>query len=305
MSITSKVIIFSLGIAYLVYSFVSLGFYQHDEIGHYLGALNFWDNPASILSYWARPAFKILYIIPAQLGVIGVHLFTILISLTTAYFVYRVAEQYKIKNKDLTVLFFGLQPLYFQLAFRCYAEILGALGLILMLYFWNKDKMWVVALISSYLFAVRQEFVIISLLLGGFFVYKGYWKEFLILGWMPVLLAVLGWIHSGDMLWLVNSFLGGGENTGFSKPGFWNYWVKSPEIFGWIIAGLFIVGFTQYKKYPILTIAFLSLFLFSCILASPELNISKGQGITRYILIISPVIALFAGIGFNKIMEKL
>jgi hypothetical protein len=231
---------------------------------------------------------------------------TIIISLTTIHYVYKVAKQYGIEHKASTMLFIGLQPLYFQLSFRFYTEIWAALTIIMMLYYWNEKKYLVVALISSYAFGVRQELALISLVLAVYFVYKKQWYSILALGWMPLVLNILGWIKTGNVLWLLNDYMPMHHNIGNAwKMGFWVYFENFFNVFGIIIGVLFFLGARRYKKYSVPLTMFVVMFLFYSVLAEPSFGLGRGQGSTRHILVLSPILALFAGIGFDHLKTKL
>ena len=299
-------------VVYFIFSFISKGFYQDDEIAHYDTAYMFWKDPFSILTYWSRPGFKILFVIPALLGIKYVHFVGAVIGAATAYFASLLARQYGLRNRILVLVLCGFQPLFYQISFRTYAEILGACLLTLMILSYEKKQYIWVAVISSYLFAVRQEFVFLSLIVGALFLLQKRWIPFLLLAWMPVLLGVIGWLKTGNLFWLTEVFLAGGKNPGFFKPGFFQYFKAFAPIFGTVVAGLFLVGFfglsgNRFRvkealgRYHALYITFVVLFLANSVLASDLFNISAGQGVWRYILPVSPLVALFALIGFNRI----
>lgn len=300
----------ALAIVYFVLSYLSKGFYQDDEVGHFATAYRFWNDPFSIMGYWSRPGFKILYVLPSLLGIKAVQLVSALFAAATAYVTSLVAKEYGMKNRLLVMVLCGFQPLFYQISFRTYAEVVGALLLALLLLFYERKRYLLVAVISSYLFAVRQEFVALSLVLGIFFIFRRQWVAFLLLAWTPLVLGLIGWLKTGNPTWLLSDFLGGGENPGHFKPGFLQYFKAFAPIFGTTIAALFLVGFFapmvnrraqkgHLSKYHALYVAFLALFLINSVLSSPTLNISPGQGIWRYILPITPVVALFALLGFN------
>ena len=296
---------------YFGLSYLSEGYFQDDEVGHFVTAYEFWKDPFSIFTYWSRPGFKILYVIPALFGIKGVHLIASLIAGGTAYLASLLAKEYGVQNRILALVLCGFQPLFYQISFRTYAEIAGAFLLVLMLVFYNRKQFVFSAIVSSYLFSVRQELVILSLLLGVAFLWRREWLAFVWLGWTPVLLHMIGWFNTGDPLWVVNTYLGGGENSGFSKPGFFQYVVMATPIFGTTVVALLLVGLfgmffqpkqhwkTHLEKYHALYVSLFAVLLMNSILASETLNISSGQGIWRHILTVSPVVAVLATMGFN------
>lgn len=59
-----------LTIIYFSYSFFSNGFYQDDEVAHFINMRDFWSNPWIIMSNWANPAGKyfLLYLHSADIN---------------------------------------------------------------------------------------------------------------------------------------------------------------------------------------------------------------------------------------------
>ncbi|MCI0708466.1 MAG: hypothetical protein L0Y80_13390 [Ignavibacteriae bacterium] len=301
---------------YFGLSYLSDGFFQDDEIEHFFTAYEFWDNPLSIVTSWSRPGFKIFYVLPALFGIKGMHFAASFIAGGTAYLASLLAREYGVKNRVLALVLCGFQPLFYQLSFRTYAEIIAAFLLVLMLICYQRKRYILAAFISSYLFSVRHELVVLSLVLGVFFLWRREWLAFLMLGWMPVFLNILGWFKTGDQLWVLNAYLMGGKNIGFSKPGFFQYVTAATPIFGVIIIALALAGmfgfFAQPKhtwkarleRYHALYITFLAVLLMNSVLASETLNISSGQGVWRHILTVSPVVAVFAAMGFNMVWSN-
>ena len=139
-------------LGYFLYSFTFDGFYQHDEVAHFLGMMDFWNNPNGILDNWSKPGFKVLYAVPALGGKHVVTFLNCLISGFCCYFVYRIAERQGLKYPLVVFFCLALQPMWIQIGFRHYAEIPMTLLYVLTLYFF-KDKRYILsALCLSYAF---------------------------------------------------------------------------------------------------------------------------------------------------------
>lgn len=297
---------------YVIMSYWSDGLYGHDEIAHYLRAVTFWDDPASILGYWQRPGFKILYVVPALAGIKMVHFLTILFTVMTSVVAWLVARQMKLKNAYLTILFCAFQPLLVQLSFRMYAEVLAGLLLAAALLMYLKKNWQLCALLTGYLFTVRQEFGILGAALGLLLLRKRDYRSLALLAAGPIILALLGWIKSGNPLWIVQDFLPVSAYD-VVKPGFWHYWERFAIIFGAPVTVFFLIGLchpfvggvdwrVSIRRYGILYVLFFSLFLVQCVLAA-KFVISPSPGHLRYLVYLAPVVAIFANIGFNTVWE--
>ena len=79
-----------LTVIYFIYSFYSTGFYQDDEVGHFMNMRDFWSNPFVIMSNWGKPGWKIFLVLPSLVGYKGVLFFN---SLIKAEFSLRLSEE--------------------------------------------------------------------------------------------------------------------------------------------------------------------------------------------------------------------
>lgn len=298
-----------LAVAYIALWLRNEGFYQHDEVAHFLDARGFWNNPASILGYWNRPGFKIVYVVPALLGRSATALVTIGVSLAAAYAAMLTAREMGIRNAVASMVFCGFQPIFYQISFRTYSEPLAALIFILGLLMFVKGKLRWSAFLCGYLFTVRQEFALIALLLAIVILIKRDWIALVLLGIAPLILAVLGWIKSGDPTWIVTKFLPVGAYD-VMKPGFFHYWNTFPAIFGLLISVMFLVGFFGFAgagnprsyllRYAPLYVSFSVLFLLHSLLVSQFIK-SPSPGHFRYLMYLAPAVAIFANLGLNHL----
>ena len=252
---------------YYYFSTVSTGFYQHDEISHYLGMKKFFDEPTSSLSVWAKPGYKILYAIPALLGLKFVFLVNCLVIATTAYICTLIAKELKMGNRLLAMLFFAAQPIILQVSFRCYSEVLVTLLIALLALFYYRKQFIAAALIMSYIFIVRFEMGLIAVIMAGIFLANRRWIPFLLLGTFPLLLNIVGWMVYGDPIWLINDVLLKGTKYQILQMGFFHYWRIFTPVIGALTTGFLLVSLFAfssmdefkefYRKYHMLLILFL------------------------------------------------
>ena len=324
-------------IIYYLYSTFSDGFYQDEEYGHFFSMLRFWDNPALILGNWDKPGYKILYVIPSLLGYQFVVFINTVLTAFTAYMVYQVGKQLKIKNSSVMAIIFAFQPFILQFSFRCYAEMLTGLLVLLTLYYYYKKNNFLTALFSTWTFAVRQEFALISIILGVIFlipVYKRFFDKnetelkakplshfvlnniipFFVLGLSPVIINVAGYIAFGDPMYLITNMRSIGLEMLMPKKGFFHYPGMLIFIIGPVSMGLLLVGYFGFlrrkeamkeffDKYGMLFTVFTVFFVVQILLVWDFINIGPNPGTLRYLIPISPIIALFGGIGLEYIMK--
>lgn len=300
----------ALCLGYFMLSFYSDGFYQDDEIGHYQNMRGFWLDPFSILGNWQKPGFKILYVIPAAFGYQVLLFFNALTTALIAYFASVLANEVGVKVRLAVFGFVAFQPLLYQLSFRTYSELSTALLLALLVISLYREQDLISAFLATYLFTIRQELALIALILGVIFLLRKKWIPFLILGAAPVLLIILGFLKSGSWMWFFDDVFFKGVESKFVRHGFFHYFKLFPFIIGHGISGLFLLGVfgglfeNDWKAYyhrfrHILWVGGVY-FLIHCLFTSPWLDLSASAGNLRYILVISPLAAVLAGEGWQK-----
>lgn len=298
-----------LTIIYFSYSYFSNGFYQDDEIAHFINMRDFWSDPWIIMSNWGKPGWKIFMVIPSLFGYNFVLFFNALITSVTAYFTVLLAKELKIKNSILAGIFFAFQPLVLQLSFRSYAEIFTGLLLVLTLYYFYKNNFIMAALICGLSFTARQESAILCIILAVYFINDKKYLPVAMLGLFPFLLNFLGFLHTGDHLWIWSEMKNLSEfNLGIERS-FFHYFEVYIFITGPVVFAFFIIGFLApyfskhvfkdfYKKEILLYLFFFTVLLFQCYLVIKGTN----PGSWRYLLQISPIASVIAVIGFNEVL---
>lgn len=304
------IIIPVLVIIYFTYSYLSNGFYQDDEVAHYINMRDFWSNPWIIMSNWGKPGWKIFLVIPSLFGYKFVLFINSVITAVTAYFTILLAKQLKLKNALLAGILFAFQPLVLQLSFRSYAEIFTGLLLVLTLYFFFKKQFIISALLCGLAFTARQESALLCLILAIYFIKDKKYLPVLMLGVFPFLLNFLGFIHTGDYLWAWTEMKNLSEfNLGIERS-FFHYFAVYIYIAGTIVFTLFVIGLFVpfiskeefkhfYRNEFLVYLFFFVIFLFQCYLVFKGTN----PGSWRYLLQVSPFASIIALIGFNEALR--
>lgn len=304
-----------LTLLYYWFSTGSTGFYQDDEIGHYRNIREFWSNPFSIMGNQPKPGWKILMVVPGLFGFTGVALAHCIITALTAVMTYKAARAIGVKNGSAAALFFAMQPLILQLSFRSYSEITAGLFVVLMVYFYYKEQYLYAALASSYIFSIRQEFALVSIGLGVIFLIKKRWIPFLALGWTPVVLGLIGWLHTGNIMWLIDDMRRIGLGVDVPHKPFWHYFETYISIVGPVVLALFLIGYwsflakgSQWKEaiqeHGFLFFTFTIMWGWSVFSAWDVPDFGANPGHWRYVLSISPLTAIYAAKGLNLLLEK-
>ena len=302
-------------ILYYWFSTQSTGFYQDDEIGHYRNMRGFWGDPWSIMGNQPKPGWKILMVVPGLFGFPGVVLAQSLIAALTVVATYYLGKALKLKNASIGALFLAVQPLFLQLSFRAYSEITAGLFVVLMILFYVKEQYILAAITSSYIFSIRQEFALVSLALGVLFLMKKRYIPFVLLGWTPVVLALIGWMHTGNPMWLIEDMRRIGLEVTVPHKPFWHYFETYIYMVGPFILGLFLVGYWAFltptshikenlKKEGFLFFTFTIMWAWSVISAWDVPDFGANPGHWRYLLSIAPLTAIYAAKGMNIVFNK-
>lgn len=310
---------------------------QQDSAYHFLFARWAWQHPAYFVSVWARPLFTLVYFPPSQLGYPAAKLFTVILSLLTAWQTFRLAQQINFRRAELAVPLLFLQPAFFALSSVVMTETLFAMlfvvALRLHLSGWKTAGM----LVASSLILVRPEGVFIGVLWGlwGLQLADGEWRirlgndeagAWFQRAWQAIsirnpqsairiLLLASGlfiwWLAAyrltGDGLWIVHNWpsdwQAGGRANGAGP--IWWYVVQLPLIAGAPLFALFLFGLWKLirrREFICGTSAFLTLFLVHSIMFTRGWFGSAGYA--RYFVCVSPVIALITLAGWNELAES-
>jgi hypothetical protein len=160
---------------YYAYSLKSKGFYQQDEANHYLSMLRFWYDPSAIMGNWAKPGYKILYVVTALAGQKMVVLQNCALAAFSCFFAFKTAKKLGASNPWVAFILLASQPLWISLSFRNYSEFPAAFLLILGFYFYAWNRMWAAAIIAGLICTIRQEFYPIAAVFGIYLLYKKHW----------------------------------------------------------------------------------------------------------------------------------
>lgn len=296
-------------VIYYLSSKYSPGFYQDDEIGHYVNMKDFWSDPFVILGNWPKPGYKLFMVIPSLFGYQAVIFFNSLIASSAIYLTYLLLKAYKIRYAFFGALLLAFQPLFFDLSFRSYAEIFTSLLFVVMILFYKKEKYFLSGLVCGYIFTVRQEAALIGLFLAYIFFKRQDYKAILAIAVFPVIFNLLGYIKSGDIFYVITEMNTlGAMDFGGAERGFFHYFKVYIFITGPVCITMFLLGYFGFisdtkkmkeyiKRYDLVYVVFTVAFMVQVLIMLKGTN----PGTWRYMLQISPLAAFFAAVGLNNL----
>lgn len=296
---------------YFLYSTRSKGFYQQDEANHYLSMLRFWYDPTAIMGNWAKPGYKIFYVLTALLGQKAVILQNCLFAAFSCFFAFLSARNLKASNPWLAFLLLATQPLWIALSFRNYSEFPAAFFLILAFYFYTQERYWATALLTGVVCTIRQEFYPIAAVLGVWLLWQRHWVPAGLIAVFPLLQNLAGYAlyEDHDPLYLLHQILGTSESLkdAYARQGFDHYFLTSAVVFGSLALTFFVLYLAQMflnrkVEQPALLVATLGFFLLNCLFNWEAVPIGPATGGNlRYMCIIAPLVAVAGALAFDRI----
>ena len=283
--------------------------YQQDGGFHFLYAKSAWKHPGMFVEVWPRPLFTLIYSVPAQLGYLPAKLFTVAITLITAYQTFRLAQQLQLNVAWVAPLLL-LEPSYLMLSADTMTEPLFALILViaLRLHVMKKELAGIIA--ASLLILARPEGFFIGVLWGIWILLdrsspRTLWQR----------LALLATLASGAFLWWLAALLLTGDplfirnnwprewtmlTAAGRSGGFWDYADRLPNIAGPLLAAVLILGLIAaliQRRLGFVSAVFLSFFLLHS--AFRSLGLFGSACDARYFVCVAPTIALLTLNGWN------
>jgi len=283
---------------------------QLDGGVHYLFAKWAWKHHELFVGVWSRPLYTLLYSIPALAGYRAARLFTVLICLAIGWQTWRMAADLKIERAPLAIAFVWLQPSFFLFCADNMTEPVFALTFIIALRLHHRGRFRAGMLVASLLILARPEGLFLGLL-WGIWVIANQGLKFAIN--LPLLAVgsfiwwATAWLITGDPLFIKNNWPPNWPLTGtvYGAAGLLAYPIRLPEITGLLLVVPFLYGLVsslKLREYFTLTSTFLLIFILHTILRAYGLLGSAGY--PRYMIAISPAIAIITLTGWNRIASS-
>lgn len=276
---------------------------------HYLFARWSWTHPELFVGVWSRPLYTFLYAFPASAGYLPARLFTLLICLLIAQQTWRLAEDLKLERAPLVIALLWLPPVFFVYCIDNMTEPLFALVFVLALRLHHRGRIEAGMIAASLLILARPEGFFLGVLWGTWVLADARRSLRSRLCSMPLLaIGAFSWwlaalIITRDPLFIKHNWPPNWSVTGsvYGAAGLWIYPSRLPEIVGLFLLPPFLSGLVHLLRsrgFYTLTSSFLTLFILHTIFRAYGLFGSTGY--PRYLLSISPAIALISLSGWNR-----
>jgi hypothetical protein len=287
---------------------------QQDGGLHYLFARWAWHHPGLFVGVWSRPLYTTVYALPALGGYTVARALTVLICLLIAWQTWRLTVELGIARSPLAILFVWLQPSFFLFAADNMTEQIFALVLVIALRLHHSGQRVAGAIVASLTILARPEGFFLGLLWAGWLLWplrrdRSSWPKARIILWLGT--GAIGWwlaalLITRDPLFILHNWPKNWPLTGtiYGAAGLLAYPARLPEIVGPFLIPAFIYGLWRLlrsRRYPTLSSTFLLLFILHTILRAWGLLGSAGY--PRYLVAISPVIAIITLCGWNSLAD--
>ncbi|MBO0720034.1 MAG: hypothetical protein J2P41_04390 [Blastocatellia bacterium] len=301
---------------------------QLDGGMHFLFAKWAWWHPELFVGVWSRPLYTFVYAFPALIGYRGARLFTVLVCLMIAWQTWRLAEDLKVERASLAGVLLWLQPSFFLFCADNMTEPIFALAFVSALRLHHRGWIRTGMLIASLLILARPEGFFLALLwalwneecstwsvsdlsFGMRTLYQrpGRLRSLRSPYCIPLVAGALIWwlsalIITGDPLYLKHNWPSNWPLTGtiYGSAGLLAFPARLPEIVGPLLLLPFFFGLYRLLKLRelyTLTSSFLLLFVLHTILRA--FGLLGSAGYPRYLITVSPAIAIITLVGWNKI----
>jgi hypothetical protein len=309
----------------LTMAFLFIDSCQLDGGVHFLFAKWSWKHPELFVGVWSRPLYTFIYAFPALFGYRATRVFTVLICLAIAWQTGRLAEDLKIGRAPLAIALVWLQPSFFLFCADNMTEPIFALAFVIALRLHHRGHLKTGMLIASLLIGARPEGFFLGILwlvwVFGFVPRRAdsdiaKYKidtDFAIrqrLAAIPMLAAgaIIWWLAAlaitGDPFFIMHNWPSNWPLTGtiYGTAGLTAYPIRLPEIVGPLLLIPFFFGlFYLIKRRELFTLTSTFLLIFGLHTILRAWGLLGSAGYPRYMIAISPAIAIITLVGWNEI----
>jgi 4-amino-4-deoxy-L-arabinose transferase-like glycosyltransferase len=290
--------------------------YQQDAGYHFLFARYAPGHPELFVGVWNRPLFTMIYALPAAFGYTAAKLTTVGICLVIAWQTARLARDLGVVRDTLVVPILLLQPSFLILSSETMTEPLFALVFVIALRLHAAGRVKAGMAVASLLILARPEGFLLGMLWGIWVLVDKRdarpWRR-RIPGTMILALGfVLWWIAAytitGDPLFILHNWPPEWNLRSqiYGTGPAWIYPARLAEATGPVFFFIFLNGLRislRRREHWCLASAFLALFVVHSILRAFSLLGSAGY--PRYLVCVSPAIAILTLAGWNALLHVL
>jgi hypothetical protein len=293
---------------------------QLDGGVHFLFAKWAWKHPELFVGVWSRPLYTFIYSFPALLGYRAARIFTVFICLAIAWQTGRLAEDLKIGRAPLAIALVWLQPSFFLFCADNMTEPIFALAFVIALRLHYRGHRTTGMLIASLLILARPEGFFLGILWCVWQILTQRFKDAKNFLFSPLRLCAFASISAGALIWWLAALIITGDplfikhnwpsnwpltGTIYGAAGLTAYPIRLPEIVGPLLLAPFFFGlYYLIKRRELFTITSAFLLLFGLHTVLRAFGLLGSAGYPRYMIAVSPAIAIITLVGWNEISDR-
>jgi len=315
---------------------------QMDGGQHHLFARWAWVHSELFVGVWSRPLFTFVYAFPAAISFRAARAFTILVCLAIGWQTWRLGEDLKIRRAPFSIILLFLQPSFFLFCADTMTEPIFALTFVVALRLHHRGWVKAGMIVASFMVLARPEGFFLGVLWGiwvlrivecglrkhyatGFSNSEADHQSSEPFNWIksairnPQSAIKILWLATGSVVWWFAATLITGDalfikhnwpsswpmtGTMYGAHGLLAFPSRLPEATGLFLLPVFLYGLVwllRRKQLFTLTSSFLLIFVLHTILRAYGLMGSAGY--PRYLVAISPAIALITLSGWNALAK--
>lgn len=283
--------------------------HQRDGGFHFLFTRWSWVHPELLVGVWSRPAFTVLYSLPAQLGYPAAKLFTVLLCAACAWQTWRLAVELNLARPSLAIPLLVFQPSFLLMSSETMTEPLFALLLVIALRLQYSGRSMAGMLVASALILARPEGIPVIAI----------WAAWLLI-FKQVRVMQLLWLGAGGAAWWIAALIISGDTLfiprswprdwasvsahyGSGTP--WGYAARLPEAVGPLLVVPFAVGVIHtLTRRRFRALAFIALAVLLLHSGLWWMGAFGSAGYPRYMVTVAPAMALLALVGWSVIADR-
>lgn len=215
---------------------------EGDSIFHFLYSKYAFRHPENFLNQWAKPVFVLLTAPVAQFGFIALKIFNALLLGGSLWFTYLSTRKLLIPSPWIAPVALMLMPMNLSHTLSGLTEPMFAFWLIVGIYGLISQKTVSALLWLSFLPFVRSEGLVVFCVLLLFLMSKRQWKYLPLLAVGHVAYSIVGYFFYQDFLWVFNKMNYATLQSVYGSGPWWHFARHLPEVIGYFLCILLIVG---------------------------------------------------------------
>jgi hypothetical protein len=213
-----------------------------DNITHFRIARYAFDYPHLFFDHWGKPVFTALVAPFTLVGYKAAQIFNVVTGALTIWLSYKILQENQIRTNPVLLFLIGFSPMYFLLMQSVLTEVLMSFFLVLAIWLTQKSKLWLAAIVLSFLPFIRTESILVWPVFVLFFLYRRNYLAVALLSAGSLFYSITGSFFTGDILWIINQMPYSVNNNLYGSGELLHFVKHTNEIIGFPFAIFLVIG---------------------------------------------------------------